>query len=1461
MSNNPQDKKNLDDASLLSAAMVGAPSVGGFAYTLRDMMRHRQFRPPRETSFASAARRVQGFSYGNGPDPASLYHDTGFMKTPHGAALARKAWSQAFSSAGKVPSNLLNYASDVSGLPDDQVFGAIERTVRANTSQFMRRVSSRFRQNVSTFTRHQQLTGSLPNLMRAENFTFPSAQRNVELPGAMQPVFNRIRSTLGWGKADYYSRPGWQERGFGTYQMAFKHKNIEFTMSLPMAKGGMLVEGLTQSSMRIAPDVAIFDPHSGKITERLSRHEFLMRDFEASILPAIQSGQLKTSWDVQRAVDEMYERDIYALQNVPNLPSNLSNSGWDAYGKIRSNAVDIRVMGTPGKPGGGKTFSSAFRAPKGREFTAAMKAGGFFPTTSPSNLAEGRVSTLDPRGWSMTPTAEDLSRRISQANREWRATPAAVEEMMKTKWAIFETQQWRQDMGPYAAPQFRSLYINPERHRDLLSKFSMGEGEYLIRGSSANRRALEVYRAATPARLKSVHEDIDKLIASGGIKPGEVLGETVEGTPFVYQRGMKLKGLEKFATTGAGEFFSLYYDETVRAAEHTKGFLGAKGMRRLVPQDKFFKLESDVARRTKNAFLTSGIEMAINMDELKKNPARHNTQMITELWNLLSTMHQRDAIRRNVKLRNFLRNPTGVAGIMEKYAQESIEGGTRYSHETFVRNLMKFALVEGKLNPEQFGSVFGAVPYVLGKEGVRNVYKDLALNEFSFRHLRAMHKGMAGGIAQTVFGGTKADTGAGSRGSLEPRAFEILRGGHLGELGEDISTDLMRRMAASNPDTFATHEALSKTLMSAGGKLSSSGDIWDVSNAKYTSETFQDWIEKGGGFLRAPGMPDVFVPGATTVPGMGTYTTSADTVVKGKLSGIFHGYAREIGRAETESARADVFKTFLGQVGAEHAPAGQGAGAFLRGKGILGSRFFTGVSEAAGQKTASPFTVGLAEKHAMGMFDELAELGDRDAVEMMRRQFLEGKAVGGVLARHPFIGQYSMQPVNFQILRGVDDAVMTLPSIATNIRLAGEAKANPINISPLVGLSGDLDADIYAAYLASPKLSEKIQKQFTYADNEAVQAYQSHMMRAQLIKAKAAGMGSSENITTNLKMIADAKKLATTQEWVGRLSNQMSAAREAIGSRIGGQQAADARFLLEWLEQVPISGKHLSAQKVLNEEMSSFFQTIESSLATRNPERMIEGVQSILKHSDAVSQRLLSEDIKIEEGAEDIARIMGTRKRDFLPGINLTNTVNNVMTALQAADASGTTDILKMAGARKAVTEKNLSMYLSKVGNLLGSKEGVMASISTTKQIVSNTMSTIGEAIIRNKKAVGFGFAGSIALAAALSSPRESIGPVSVGKVKLPNSIAPNRMETSMPEGQTLGQPTVPSMISNRTMIAPSSDSVRMQVRTRSMGRINSSNFGNRVGLMSGRNTNVNVNVRDNSRSMNPHVMANKLFS
>src|SRR5690606_11735090 len=134
-----------------------------------------------------------------------------------------------------------------------------------------------------------------------------------------------------------------------------------------------------------------------------------------------------------------------------------------------------------------------------------------------------------------------------------------------------------------------------------------------------------------------------------------------------------------------------------------------------------------------------------------------------------------------------------------------------------------------------------------------------------------------------------------------------------------------------------------------------------------------------------------------------------------------------------------------------------------------------------------PNTALISEGQFGLMFDDMLSSGkyDQQKMEAMLRRAAEGKAIGGILGRHPFTGQYSLQPVNFKVLWGVKEPVVSIPTFDVDLKLAGESESRSFRMSTLVGNQGDLDADNFAAYLVSPDLSEKIRSQFTVGDNEA----------------------------------------------------------------------------------------------------------------------------------------------------------------------------------------------------------------------------------------------------------------------------------------------------------------------------------------------------------------------------------------
>lgn len=1457
-------KKNderVNQSNFLSSMLVGGSAIGGSAYFLSKFAKQ-HIKPEKKTTFVTPALR---FSANEAPN-AFITNLTGTLE---GASIAKAAWKKAVESIDPNSTQTLSFTGNIDELEGAAVGSAIQQTITANKSMYMGQVFSRFKQNVGALSKHYSLTQSMPDFERvkAMNLSKGVTLSSNKLPSNLNKPISKIKKTLGnnFAEITYHTREGWEQDGFGLYNFKFNYKGSNFDLKIPSVRNNVLVEGRTQSSKRIAPRVAIYDPKSKQITSMMARDEYYLESFQRNVLPDIVSGKYKDSREIRSAIKDLYSKEIHSLESVPNVPGDIKHQGLSRYINTRSQAVDIRVLGSDG-----------FRVPTDQEFTEAMKVGKFTPATSGSSLAKSsrpiiddngkitgynqsgaRVSTLDPSQWSPTPSAVDYSREPAKAIREWAATPEASQALINSGRIkfnkAFDTLARTRDLGTNAA--LRTLYIDPSRQRRLMGALRIDEGESLMSNNPETMRLSQVSRIAPGVHLRDQRKDIAEIISGKkSIKAGEMLGWTTEGTPFAYKDGMKLLKFTENDTTSRGEYGTLHFEEFVTMPEHAKKFGDIKAVERL--SDEGF-VNREVTKRTRNNLFTADIERWASMEDLRKDRSKHNKQMLTAMWEVMS-----DRQTRTRKGDIFARSPLTYARMLEKQGNQN--------PNEFIKGLMKFGLTEGGLSPKEFGYVFGAVPAVVGKKGVRDIYGELAMTEFSFRHMREMHKGFAGGMSQTIY---NAARGPGVQGSLEPRAFELLQSGQYGPLGQEISQDLMGRMIASNPSITATHEGLTRTLSSISKSTKANGEVWDLATRPYEHNTFQQFIENGGGFLRSgKGLNDIFVPGASDVPGMGRFKTSSSSAVTGQLSSLYHDVAKDLGNLysdtdniDIEAARKRVGK-FASAIQQEQAPTGKGMGSLLRGKGIAGSFYGTGVSEAGGQYTKNPFTIGLSETYARRMFDEVMDSGIYDNTQMkaMRESFFKGQDIGGVLARHPFIGQYSLQPVNFRLLRGVEDAVVTIPSMNVNMKLGGSDEYSPINISPLVGMGGDKDADMYAAFLVRPDIEKKIRTTFTNQNNEYTRAMMQHNVRAQLLKAKAAKAGILD-ISIEEKMIADAKKLGTAQEWVGKISAELSPARQAVSTNMKGQMSADSMFLLEWLEQTPISGKHLDPKRVYDDEMSNLFLQIQSSVRERNPERMRFAVEDILRNSDQAAKSLLTEGISIDEGRQTIQNMTGVDIGTFLPGINIKKATENIMSSLGSVEQAGMSKVSRQLSGKARVGINELGKYLEYSSRIANS--GAFSNLVSHTIANKNTLLSAGMDVIKNNKMkVGFGFLGALAIGTALSTPDETIGPAGGLQSETKADYRGNGtgraagMEPVGPNQQSLGAPTAPDLMrSRRSMIQPGGNSARMSVRATTSHNTNVNRIVSNIGS-NNRDSNISVNIRDSSAILNLHSIANKVL-
>lgn len=1410
-------------------------------------------RNPATTPRVPSANNMLEFMRKGGPGSTALTGD-----------VARQAWDWAGQGLKKnVRERLLTFTAGLETMADKDVIRAIEQTLRQNESEEMVRMFRRFKTNVAALETHKAIFGSLPDFKPmahtgdlVQSFRGPM---DKGIAAGAESLAQKLGATL-------HSR-GFERQGFHgvIWEMVFKGgKGGDFSVMVPEAIDNIMAEGFTFQTRRYAPDMLVKTAEGMKV---FTPGEMFLKEIESSIVPDIGS-RLKSQTDVHRAISQARAATLGIFESLPAVPESMLPEVQQQHELLRSQRIRLmKEVGARKIWDGSPEFVPSFTQMGQEEVDEFMRSAegrrwGLTGGVGPRAAMFGYRSTAQWEKYYLTPEAIDHGRRTEQAYRRFQLTAETDEHLRSQerfrRYRNYETKAARGERTMRVG--MRAVYVDPDRHAKLLSELFMGEGEAIGRREMGRMS----FESLETAKLRLRPDLVEKGFK--GVKVGEILGTTIEGKPFVYQEGMDIVGSTAFSSPGAGEYHQLSYMQHHQFRHGSKVFGDAKALVLLRQKQE---IDAAVRSITSNRETAAATDMLINMDTLKKNKALHNKQMITSLAEVVHLKNQTRRIKNGEKVLQLL----DVEKFSSTMSNLATKGGVydTAAHSRMVGNLMRFAAEEVKVSAEQFGSIFGSVPYVLGEEEAERLARQgLAgttvggFKHSTNRYIGAMSQGVAGGVAHLAFGGPPIDVGG--LGALEPRAFEILAGKAWGKQGAAIAEELKSRMAIAQPHVVAAHQELGKTLSSITGELKMGADarVFDVTKTGYDGRAFQTWMEKGGGWI-SPGksLPNIYVPGADKLQHLLPHETAGGIEARTVVSNAYHDLGRQAaalseGRLTTKEFTAEMEKT-AEVLRKQWAPLGKGLGAIGRGK-VAGSAYLRGVStSAAGVSSAirDSKAVGISLGAFKNMAQQMIEAGyDRGEMEAMVERFRSGQQVSGILTRHPYIGEFSLQPTNFRMVADLADDQMILPELEAKVTAtssAGSTVTKTIKLGPLVGLSGDKDADAFSAMLLSPDKEKELRRSIMTNDNAFTQRYMQHQVRMQLFQPKKV---ASEGMTTISKMIGDVSKLGSGQRWVGSLSMQLTRAKEAVQIFGKGAGAADARFLMEWLEQTPISSKHLSAAQA--GELPDLMRTLISGLESHNAERMELAVKKIMVGS-GVAEDMLTGNVRLDKaGAEEIARITGTKVDRNIQGVNLTQAIKTMMEAMDEYQARGGAEALDFLSGRGRYS-------ISRFPELMGQgTTSVLSKVSSATTTATNIAARLGKGIIKHHKTIGLGFAGSLAVAAALSDPNETIGP---GSRLIPQASTVLNMakgssrlkqEDVMPAGQETGSPSAPSRLAPRTArIDTANPGRRVQVRARATAGVNSAAVG---GALSGLSRNTNINLRDNRSAILPHEISNKLM-
>jgi hypothetical protein len=1470
------DKK--EKSSLLSASVAASPLGVGIGVAARNALQSGAHVTSKTSSMMGSIGEFTASSMPRVPTSGEIHNfmRRGIVGQPVRGDVARQAWEWAM--MGIDPSTregLLHYTRNINKMSGTEAIRAIGMTVDTNKSAIMGNIWRRFQTNAEMIEEQRNLHGVVPSYqsIMAGRVTMPY---QGDIPSEIGQGFQRIAKSLGGAryKVAGITRPELAGSNFAMFHTTFRTGIGDLNISIPSIQAGSYFEGGTLQTKRIAPDVLVVGQTG---VRRFNRSAFFLKEVEESIIPDI-GVRLKSSRDLNKAIKQLHTNVFGELEAVPAVAPGKRTAAQAQYETIRGQTIDVRMREKARRLySSSPEFMSVFRKPTDKELSELMTSetgrslnlgGG----VGPKAMSEGRLSTKAWDKLDITGGPVEWGRRPEQAYRRFQLTQQATQYMRSHermgKYKAYEVAAQRLSESNALGPSVKALYVNPESRAfaaggkaEILERLAIGEGETAMRANLAKNLQFESLETIKLTNLRSdlLEQGFDKLL------PGEIIGTTERGIPFTFKKGMNITGLERFDSPGMGEFARMSYIQEHKFVHGSKVFGGAKAVTLLRQDDEFSKAARNLNRQS------TGIDIIANMDELKKNKALHRRQMLTALSDFVSeNMYQGD--KQALKA---LRN-RDIQSLGKGFVKSATQAGT-YDHSAFIKNLMTFAAKESGITAQQFGSVFGAVPHVLGEEEASQILSKTLLPHMSLEDYSLTRKhffsGTATGITSLSFGGPAIDVGG--LGSLEPRAFEILGQPQFGATGQSLSKEFLSRMEHTSPEVLKTHRELGRTLGSFVGDISGpKPKTAFLASQGYDANRIQGMMDEGAFLIRpGKGQRDIYVPSAQALSdealgGLRGFETGSGKLTRGHIGQMYHDMAYNASQFAQGEIDVDTYQQKMTQTAEslrkEWAPFGKGSGSVARGK-MMGSTFLRGMSATKlGAKTAirEATSIGISQAAFDRMASDMGRMG-YDVLKM-KTAFEEGKKVGGMIWRHPQIGGYSMQYANLQLAPGAGPTDVVLPEIGANIQaqVGEEVVEKRITLGPLVGLAGDKDADAYAIALVSPDREKEIRTMLSTADNEFTQRYTQHQVRMQLFKAKAA---SDDGLTTIRKMAGDVEKLAAGQRWVGPLSVQLSTAKESLSTAGRGAAAADARALLEWLEQTPISAKHMSAEEAAGGGLSSMMESITSALETRNETRLKETVRSIVA-SDALSTEMLTKNVTLTSGADEISRIMNSNFDKNIKGIDIDSATKELMRTMSNHHANGGMRAYeRLAGKGSRIKLTEIPEMLAKgAGYSEMLSQGTISKVARAFTASTNALGQVGRSIIKNHKTIGLGFAGSLALASVMSSPKETIGPgrglVPNAKMNMGRGKAANRMspEAIHPGGQSVGSPTPPNMLrSGQARIATGSPGRRVQVRAQAESFTNIESI---IGQTTGLGAGSNVNLIDNRSSLLPHEIANKVL-
>lgn len=732
----------------------------------------------------------------------------------------------------------------------------------------------------------------------------------------------------------------------------------------------------------------------------------------------------------------------------------------------------------------------------------------------------------------------------------------------------------------YSAPQLVAFYAKPKEFEGALAG-KMFKEEAVMSSSIAPMMEYErtVQKHITLAPGFRTHQSIAEGLQ--GKKIGELVGMQDVGRGGFYGvevgTGKEVWGMGPGGAEGRligaqlvdENTANIFIRETHKpSSENYWKFFSeeSKYMGRLSDEARMKELLGSVGMTNKVG--AQHIEAMMSGKLVQKNRMALMTQQIEAMSIFAADKLDRNAMthRRRQLAKQFLEDPENFLNIPGRLAADNLAEGELQIQKQMVALSKKFGFTD-----QERALTFGLMDRNRIKELVDS--GDLTLREAA--HI-ARSRGVVG-VSKMRLGDFAFEGGAGGRASLEHTGMRMIA--MKGDEGKRFAAELSTRIRGKG-ELLAADRMMASAL-NQQPLLEKAKDLLNADTLPSLGSISRESLIQDSGRYVGLGQPIAALGGSNKlyIPGLAEAETMMGHTVTDKGSRVASPVAASLeelralmansaSREEIEASAARLRAKIVQHTEQQAATKGR----------IIGSRFLTGIEQSASETVTHNGAFRVSEKTASRMIDELIDRAkteeQRNFLHEQKRKLLQdGEELVGGLWRHPTTGPESFQFVRYKVDKNLGDEMIAAPFQMGEMVLGG--KRHKVDISPMVGLKGDFDRDMFALSAISDR--DTATRLAGKMKNEVAEGYTGYLFNHYAMKDLIDGRKG--NVDSLLKAsYEEAVKQGATKLTTAKIATpQVNVALQKL--KLGLQHTAPEKYRpmaeLFWhLEEAAIGGKH-----------------------------------------------------------------------------------------------------------------------------------------------------------------------------------------------------------------------------------------------------------------------------------------------